>query len=163
MWRGFYKEMLWLLIPQYLISAFSWNSIMKWGRGNILNVKFTVKVNILFDSQCLWRARSSQHQLHTQLQSKADQQKSACAETLMQPIQGSFGFSACTAMSCAVSPLQCSAGIYLQNFSQVSILTLNYYHFSPAQTGEKSFTQHTHFCSEKFLICILDSMKGENN
>lgn len=39
---------------------------------------------------------------------------------------------------------------------------MNYYYLSPAQTGKKSFTQHTYFCSEKFAICNLDSMKDEN-
>lgn len=71
----------------------------------------------------------------------------------------------CTAKCCVVSLLCSTARIYYtfsKKFSQASILTVNY-RLSPAQTGKKSLTQHTYFCTKKFTICSLDSMKDENN
>lgn len=157
--------MLWLLI-QYLTSEFSWNLIPKWERGNLLNMKFPVKVKGLFDSEWPFgafpSARCLQYRLFAQLQWKAVRQKSpACAEILMQLVQGSSGIPT---LPCAVQflhsgEMQESTRPFQKFFSQASILTLNYYHLSPAQTGKKGFTQHTYFCSEVFPICDSNSMK----
>lgn len=69
------------------------------------------------------------------------------------------GSSACTAMSCAVSSLQCSAGIagiyYTFNiFSQATILTLNYYHFRPTQRG-KRVSPSIHISALKSLLSVF--------
>lgn len=162
--------MLWLLIPWYFTSEFSWNLIPKWEKGNLLNVKFAAKVNILFDSEWLFEAfpsaRGSLYQLFTQLQWEVVQ--AGVVSLCRDPDAAHSGqlWHPNTALPCAVSPLQCTSGIYYtfsKNFSQDSILILNYYHLSPAQTGKKSFTQHTYLSSEKFPIYNLDSMNGENN